>query len=107
MPDDIQTKVAEAGELLIRAAAVIGTLSREQQERLDVLTEGKLTQCLAWALEGAASVSREVKQSLQSHGPKGFIAMETGLGHPKKQGVEFPEDFKDAVSQVLRPGARD
>lgn len=105
MPDDIQTKIAEAGELLIRAAAVIGTLSREQQERLDVLTEGKVTHCLAWALEGAASVSQEVKQSLQSHGPKGFIAMEKGLGRPKKQGVVLRDDFKDAVSQVLRPRA--
>lgn len=76
MHDDVQAKVAVAGELLIRAAATIGTLTREQQLQLGVLTEGKLTVCLAWALQGAATISPAVAMSLNTHGPNGFVALE-------------------------------
>ena len=76
MDDDLQSKVAVAGELLIRAAAILGTLSREQQLKLGDITDGKLTDCLARALQGAASVSASVAETLKTHGPHCFIAME-------------------------------
>ena len=76
MDEDFQTKVAVAGELLIRAAATIGTLTPEQQLQLGVLTEGKLTDCLALALQGAASISPAIAESLNTHGPRGFVAMQ-------------------------------
>lgn len=68
----VQEKVAMAGELLIRAAAVLGTLSPEDQAQLAAATDGKLTDCVAWAIEGAATVSPQVKASLRSHPPAGF-----------------------------------
>lgn len=74
---EIVAKVAHAGELLIRAAAVLATLTDEEQAKLHSVTEGKLTDCLAWAIEGAATVSPAVGESLQSHGPRGFIALGT------------------------------
>jgi hypothetical protein len=70
-----QEKAAEAGELLIRAAAVLGTLSRAEQEALSDVTEGKLTDCLAWAIEGAAMVNPEVIKSIRTHPPVGFASV--------------------------------
>lgn len=71
--DDVRAKVAEVGELLIRAAAVLGTLSRYEQHALVAMTEGKLVDSLAWAIEGAAMLSPEVVESLRTHPPAGFI----------------------------------
>ena len=71
----MQTKVAQVGELLIRAAAVIGTLSKEEQAVLSEKTDGKLIDCLAWAIEGAAKVSQDVVQSMSTHPPIGFQAL--------------------------------
>ncbi len=71
--DEVRAKVAEAGELLIRAAAALGTLSRYEQQALVAVTEGKLVDSLAWAIEGAAMVSPEVVESLRTHPPAGFI----------------------------------
>lgn len=72
-----ESKVAQAGELLIRAAAVLGTLSKEQQADIHERTEGNLTDCLAWAIQGAAALSPSVAASLKSHGPDGFLALQT------------------------------
>ena len=71
----MQTKVAQVGELLIRAAAVIGTLSKEEQAVLSEKTDGKLIDCLAWAIEGAAKVSQDIVQSMSTHPPIGFQAL--------------------------------
>ena len=71
--DNVQAKVAEAGELLIRAAAVLGTLSRFEQQVLSAATEGKLIDSLAWAIEGAAMLSPAVGNSLRTHPPAGFV----------------------------------
>ena len=76
LPADADAKVVQAGELLIRAAAVLGTLSQEQQQRIHELTEGKLTDCLAWAINGAAAISPSVASSLKTHGPAGFGALQ-------------------------------
>ena len=73
----IANKVAQAGELLIRAAAVIGTLTKEEQEQLNAMTEGKLPDCLAWAIEGAALISPAVAESLKTHPPVGFTALQS------------------------------
>lgn len=72
----VEEAVSAAGELLIRAAAVLGTLPKGDLVALGEATEGKLTDCLAWAIEGAASVSPSVKASLKSHGPAGFLGLE-------------------------------
>lgn len=63
---------AHAGELLIRAAAVIGTLSAEQQENLRMATDGALPDSIVFALRGAKSVSPQVRESLKSHPPVGL-----------------------------------
>lgn len=68
-------KVTEAGELLIRAAAVLGTLTPEQQEQLRQATDGNLPDTLAFALRGARSVSKEVANSLRTHPPKGLVGL--------------------------------
>jgi hypothetical protein len=64
--------------LLIRAAAVIGTLPPEQQDQLGHATQGKLTDGLAAAIRSAAAISPAVAGSLASHGPHGFVALWVG-----------------------------
>lgn len=66
-------KVSEAGELLIRAAAVLGTLSPEQQAQLQQATDGNLPDSIAFAIQGARSVSKEVENSLRTHPPRGLV----------------------------------
>lgn len=66
-------KVSEVGELLIRAAAVLGTLSLEQQAQLQQATDGCLPDSLAFAIQGARSISPEVENSLRTHPPKGLV----------------------------------
>ncbi len=64
--------VAHAGELLIRAAAVLGTLSPEQQEALRVATDGSMPDSIIFALQGAKSVSPQIVESLKTHPPIGL-----------------------------------
>lgn len=66
-------KVSEAGELLIRAAAVLGTLSPEQQRALQLSTNGGLPDSLAFGLRAARAISPEVARSLTTHPPKGLV----------------------------------
>lgn len=65
-------KAAHAGELLIRAAAVLGTLSAEQQEALRQATDGNLPDSIVLALRGAKAVSPQIAESLQTHPPVGL-----------------------------------
>lgn len=67
---------AHAGELLIRAAAVIGTLSPEQQEALRQATDGSLPDSIVFALRGAKLVSPQIVKSLQTHPPVGLVNLE-------------------------------
>lgn len=80
MRPEVATAVATAGELMIRAAATLGTLTREEQERLSEATDGKLTHCLAWAVEGAAGLSHEVAESMKRHPPSGFVWLDGKSG---------------------------
>lgn len=64
--------VATAGELLIRAAAVLGKLTPKELEALAEATEGKLPGAIGWALEGAVAVSPQVRESLSTHAPQGW-----------------------------------
>jgi hypothetical protein len=57
-------KVDEAGELLIRAAAVLGTLSEEERAALDEATDNQLTGCIGLALNAAKDVSASMEESL-------------------------------------------
>lgn len=71
----VEVKVAQAGELLIRAAAVLGTLTKEQLEQLRLDTDGALPDSLGFALKGAASISDSIRNSLKTHPPKGFESL--------------------------------
>ncbi len=65
--------VSEAGQLLIRAAAVLGTLSPAQQKALQIETNGNLPDAIAFTLRGARQVSREIDQCLLNHPPMGLV----------------------------------
>jgi hypothetical protein len=82
---ETQKALDQAGELLIRAAAVLGTLPKEEQESLGLLTDGAVTDCLKFAIEGVASVSPQIRQSLKTHPPEGFIAMRPEPGAANRQ----------------------
>lgn len=74
-------KASHAGELLIRAAAVLGTLSPEQQEALRQATDGNLPDGIVLALRGVKAVSPQIAQSLRTHPPVGFVDLE-GVTQP-------------------------
>ncbi|HEP8974313.1 TPA: hypothetical protein VDU83_006742 [Pseudomonas aeruginosa] len=78
-PQTVEQKVAQAGELLIRAAAVLGTLPADTQRALCDQTHGKLIDCLGWAIEGAAQISAQTRDSLKATPPRGFVAIITTL----------------------------
>lgn len=65
-------KVAMAGELLIRAAAAIGSLTPKQQESLQQATDGSLPDSLLFALNSASRISEQTRDSLRSHPPAGI-----------------------------------
>lgn len=65
--------VAHAGELLIRAAAVLGTLPEHQQEVLRQVTDGNLPDAIVLALRGAKAVSPQIAESLTTHPPVGLV----------------------------------
>jgi len=65
-------KTSEVGELLIRAVAVLGTLTAEQLDSLRIETNGNLPDCLLLSLDGAKQCSPSVRQSLKTHPPKSF-----------------------------------
>lgn len=75
MDDETTTRVGEVGELLIRAAAVLGTLNGYQLAALSSATDGKLVAGITAALEAAAVVSPQVVESLRTHPPKGFDSL--------------------------------
>ena len=60
-------KVTQAGELLIRAAAVLGTLTPEQQDALRMATNGALPDSIVFGLRAARTVSPQIAQSLETH----------------------------------------
>lgn len=67
---------AHAGELLIRAAAVLGTLAAEQQETLRLATDGSLPDAIVLALRAAKGVSPQIAESLKTHPPVGLHGIE-------------------------------
>lgn len=69
---DVQTKIAHAGELLIRAAAVLGTLSADDQRAINDATDGAAIDSLEFALQGVAQLSPQIRESLKTHPPAGF-----------------------------------
>ena len=77
---ELAEKAAHAGELLIRAAAVLGTLSEKEQAELAAATGGRLAGGIAMALNAASEVSPAIVESLRSHPPAGFISEFAGLG---------------------------
>lgn len=67
-------KVAEVGELLIRAAAALGTLQPQQQEE-----NKELILMVTYALSLAAKGNNSVSKSLLTHPPQGLVRE---LSHP-------------------------
>jgi hypothetical protein len=64
--------VSMAGELLIRAAAALGTLDPSALEALRGNAESNIVGGIALALNAAANLSPSVKQSLDRYPPAGF-----------------------------------
>ena len=69
---EVINTVATAGEFLIRAAAVLGTLTPPQLEALRKQTDGGLPDTLAFSIESACKLSGQLRTSLKTHPPKGF-----------------------------------
>jgi hypothetical protein len=75
MPQHLSDAVAHAGELLIRAASVLGALSPTDQKRIRSLTESALHQGIQTALDATCAISPRTRESLTTHPPRGFIAL--------------------------------
>lgn len=65
-------KIAEASELVIRAASVLGTLSPDQQKAMHRATKGFLPHSLGMFLRCARVLSDAVEDSLTTHPPRGL-----------------------------------
>lgn len=68
-----QAKVAEAGELVMRAAAVLGTLTEDQQRQIHTATKGSIPHSLAMFLRASRAVAPELERSLQTRPLLGLI----------------------------------
>lgn len=66
------TKVAEASELVIRAASVLGTLSEAQQRAIHAATQGVVPHSLGGFLRCARALVPDVEQSLRMVPPEGL-----------------------------------
>lgn len=74
-PTIVET-TAHAGELLIRAAAVLGTLTPAQQNALRQATDGGLPDSVKFALDAAEAVAPQIQESMRRHPPVGLIPAE-------------------------------
>ncbi len=83
-PKEIEEQLACAGELLIRAAARIGTLSAKEQDMLRRQTDGNLHRGIALAINAAAAISPQIVASLKTHPPVGFDLIEASAANPSK-----------------------
>lgn len=75
----VQEKIDAAGELLIRAAAALGSLTAEEQLALNSATDGGAIDSLGFALQAMSKLSPSVRNSLKTHPPEGFASF-----HQKK-----------------------
>lgn len=83
-PKEIEEQLACAGELLIRAAARIGTLSANEQDMLRRQTDGNLHRGIALAIDAAAAISPQIVESLKTHPPVGFDLLGPLAPNPSK-----------------------
>ena len=82
---EIEEQLACAGELLIRAAARIGTLSANEQDMLRRQTDGNLHRGIALAIDAAAAaISPQIVESLKTHPPVGFDLIGLLASNPSK-----------------------
>ena len=81
---EIEEQLACAGELLIRAAARIGTLSANEQDMLRRQTDGNLHRGIALAIHAAAAISPQIVESLKTHPPVGFDLIGPLASNPSK-----------------------
>ncbi len=68
----IQDAVDQIGQLLIRAGAVFGSLTPEQQQVLRQATDSSLPDSIVFAIDAAARNSAKTKDSLRRHPPVGL-----------------------------------
>lgn len=68
--------VSAVGEMMIVAAAVIGTLTPKQQDELRLATNGAFPDSILMALRAARDISPHTKRSLRDHPPVGFVGLE-------------------------------
>jgi len=80
---EVQLKINHAGELLIRAAAVLGTLSQDEQRAINEATEDAAIDSLESALQGIAKLSPQVRESLKTHPPAGFAPHQEQQSQPR------------------------
>lgn len=74
LPERVDEQLAFAGELLIRAAAVLGSLSEREQLLVRQASGGAVSAGIAQSLYALSALSNSVQESLETHPPKGFSA---------------------------------
>lgn len=72
IPPYLAQALATTGELLIRAAAVLGALHPGDQKRIQRLSEDRIGQGIRLALDAVAVLSPSTRESLRTHPPQGF-----------------------------------
>lgn len=82
---EAQSKIDHAGELLIRAAAVLGTLSTDEQRAINDATDGAAIDSLEFALQGVAKLSPQIQKSLKTHPPAGFAPHRDQQSKPRQR----------------------
>ena len=75
LPEAAAAQVAMAGELLIRAAAALGSLSEKDQALVRQVSGGVIGFGIAQALHACKAISPQIEQSLRNHPPQGFTAL--------------------------------
>lgn len=78
---ELQATVAHAGELMLRAAAVIATLPEEEQRTLNDDSGGEISDFLTRAIFAAAKISPEFAKSLLTHPPSPGFAEKAAAAH--------------------------
>lgn len=65
LDEETINSVSHAGQLLIRALAVIAELSTEQQEQLRHATDGNIPDLIGMSLRSAKELCPEVRESIK------------------------------------------
>lgn len=75
LPEYLDDAIANAGELLIRAAAVLGALHPGDQKRIRMHTDSAVHEGIQKSLDAICAISPRTRESMRTHPPKGFIVL--------------------------------